>query len=146
MTVKRRIGREKILQLLFQIDLAKADADEVIHTMVNETELNIQNLDFIKDRVYGVLEQLEIIDKTLIQYLKSWTINRLSIIDRAILRMSVYEFIYKNDVPISVTINEAIELSKTFSTSDSSKFINGVLGSMIKEHPEWEQEKVKLKE
>ncbi|WP_339062480.1 transcription antitermination factor NusB [Tepidibacillus marianensis] len=144
--MKRRIGREKILQLLFQIDLAKADADEVIHTMVNETELNIQNLDFIKDRVYGVLEQLEIIDKTLIQYLKSWTINRLSIIDRAILRMSVYEFIYKNDVPISVTINEAIELSKTFSTSDSSKFINGVLGSMIKEHPEWEQEKVKLKE
>jgi len=145
MTVKRRLAREKILQLLFQIDLTKVDADEVVHTMISENDLNEQDIQFIKGRVIGVLEHIEMIDKSLSQYLKSWTIHRLSNIDRAILRMSVYEFIY-TDVPVSVTINEAIELAKTFSDSDSSKFINGVLGSMIKDHSEWEREKVNQKD
>ena len=131
--MKRREAREKILQLLYQIDLTKAEFEEVIHTMAEEVQLEGKDLDFITNRVQGVIQHTTEIDRMLTKYLKTWSIERLSNIDRVILRMSVYEIIHDPDVPVSVTINEAIELAKIYSTDESSKFINGVLGSLIKD-------------
>ncbi|MFV9510790.1 transcription antitermination factor NusB [Tepidibacillus sp. LV47] len=142
--MKRRVLREKILQILYQIDLTKTEANEAIHTTIDENSIDDHDLEFMEDRIYGVLEHLERIDQKISRYLKGWNIERLANIDRAILRMTVYELMFKKDVPVRVSINEAIELAKTFSTSESSKFINGVLGSMVKDHPEWEKEKIQI--
>ncbi|TCS84036.1 transcription antitermination factor NusB [Tepidibacillus fermentans] len=144
--MKRRVAREKVLQALYQIDLTKAEPNEAIHTILDENSIDELDLEFIKDRIYGILDHLDLIDQRISQYLKNWTIERLSNIDRVILRMAVYELIYKEDVPVRVSINEAIELAKTFSTNESSKFINGVLGSMVKDHPEWEKVKEQIED
>jgi len=79
------------------------------------------------------LEHARDIDRLLIRYLKGWTMDRLSRVDRQILRLAVYEMLIRGDTPPKVAVNEAIELAKHFGTEESGRFVNGVLGRMLKE-------------
>ncbi|MNP62524.1 hypothetical protein D3C76_1578140 [compost metagenome] len=79
----------------------------------------------------GTEEYLTAIDNLLTDYLKGWSMDRLSKVDREILRLGVYEMVFREDVPPKVVVNEAIEMSKHFGTEESGKFVNGVLGKMI---------------
>lgn len=129
------------MQSLYQMRMNEVKADEAIRAVVeealqdNEAELRQKNEDIsledVKELVVGTDEHLTVIDGLLTDYLKGWKMDRLSKVDREILRLGVYEMIYRQDVPAKVVVNEAIEMSKHFGTEESGKFVNGVLGKML---------------
>lgn len=126
--MKRRAAREKALQLLFQADVGKNPIDEVYHYTIKETEHD----EFIRQIVFGTVEHLEELDRLIEDHLINWTLPRLANVDKNILRMAVYEMKYMDDIPVQVTINEAIEIAKKFGDAESGRFVNGVL-ARIKE-------------
>src|SRR5690242_14989598 len=100
----------------------------------NEAGLDVQGEkiapQYIQELVEGTESHKTIIDELLTDYLKGWKMDRLSKVDREVLRLAAYEMIYRDDVPAKVVVNEAIELAKHFGTEESGKFVNGVLGKM----------------
>lgn len=132
--MKRREGREKILQCLFQIDFTGEKNEQLVSRFVEEDNLSQKELEFIETRIDGTIANLIEIDNEISKYLKDWTIERLPNVDKAILRMSVYEIMYVKDISYKIILNEAIELAKDYSTEESSKFINGILGSFVREY------------
>jgi N utilization substance protein B len=141
--MKRRLARELALQSLYQMTMNGTTADAAIDMAMqeaqNENEANLavegeQLTDgFIRELVLGTELHKEEIDRLLVEYLKGWQMDRLSRVDKEVLRLAVYEMIYCGDVPAKVVVNEAIELAKHFGTEDSGRFVNGVLGKMIVE-------------
>ncbi len=139
--MRRRLARELAVQSLYQLRMNEVDVDHAIRMVIeealqeNEAELRQKNEDIVpsdvKDLVAGTEENLSAIDILLTEYLKGWSMDRLSKVDREILRMGVYEMVFREDVPPKVVVNEAIEMSKNFGTEESGKFVNGVLGKMI---------------
>jgi transcription antitermination protein NusB len=139
--MRRRLARELAVQSLYQLRMNEVDVDHAIRMVIeealqeNEAELRQKNEDIVpsdvKELVAGTEENLSAIDILLTEYLKGWSMDRLSKVDREILRMGVYEMVFREDVPPKVVVNEAIEMSKNFGTEESGKFVNGVLGKMI---------------
>jgi len=141
--VNRRLLREKLLQFLFQVDVQKEEFQKVLNIfLMDEENEGIDKTD-IQQQITDIYQSLETIDQTISKYLKEWTLDRLATVDRSILRIATFEILYQEDIPVKVSINEAVELAKTFGSNESSKFINGVLGAMVKDHPEWGQKGVK---
>ena len=141
--MKRRLAREIALQCLYQMDmndevLPSAAIDMVIHEAQNDNESDLQlegetfSTDYVKTLVEGTHRHKEEIDQLLVEYLKGWQMDRLSRVDLAVLRLAVYEMNYREDVPDKAAVNEAIELAKRFGSEESGKFINGILGQMLK--------------
>lgn len=131
MAIKRSELREKIMVILYQIDIFKDqkidyDVEEVI-----KKNIDIDN-EFVKDIVFGVVTHQDMLDEIANKYMKDWEISRLDKSGAAILRMALYEIKYL-DTPEVVVINEAIELAKKFSDEDVRKIINAVLDKVIKE-------------
>ncbi|MCY7572481.1 transcription antitermination factor NusB [Bacillus pumilus] len=124
--MKRRTAREKALQTLFQIDVSNIDPKEAITHALDEQESD----PFFEELVFGVLEQKNKLDDMISQHLVNWKLDRIANVDRAILRLSVYEMVYQEDIPVSVSMNEAIELAKLFGDDKASKFVNGVLSNI----------------
>ena len=87
---------------------------------------------YINDSVSTIKEHLEEIDKHIQDNLEGWSIYRLAKVDLAVLRIAIYEILYREDIPVEVSINEAVETVKKYSTEDSFKFVNGVLGSFVR--------------
>ena len=140
MKANRTITRENAMRVLYQIFLYKKNkidytTDGVIEEYMNNIPLEDHktiNIEFLKELVEGVLNNIEDIDKNISKYLENWTIDRLGLTDQAIIRISVYELLY-TDTPNLVCINEAIELSKKYSDEKVSKMINGVLDKIYHE-------------
>lgn len=132
--MSRRIAREIVLKSLFQIDFDYDLPEEVaISNVKNENDFLEKDEEFAKELLKGTKEHLEKIDAEIESYAKDWTIKRMSSVDRNILRIAVYEmFLAKEPTPPSVSINEAVEIAKEYSTVEASKFINGVLGNMAR--------------
>jgi N utilization substance protein B len=126
--MNRSVARERALQSLYQIEISKLTAEEAI---ANVTEG--ENSEYIFKLVKGVETHLAEIDDHIRPLLKGWTIERLSYIDRAILRLGVFELLYEEEVPDPVAIDEAVELAKKYGDDKSSKFINGVLSNLMKD-------------
>lgn len=129
----RKKGREIALQILYQKDITNFPLDEIISNY--KEYLNIENIEsfkFAEELVRGVVENLEFIDEMIKKYTPSWPFERLNLTDRNILRLAIYEMFFRPDIPEVVSINEAIELAKIYSTDDSPAFINGVLDSIYK--------------
>ncbi|RAP25096.1 hypothetical protein C2W59_00057 [Bacillus pumilus] len=124
--MKRRTAREKALQTLFQIDVSNIDPKEAITHALDEQESD----PFFEELVFGVLEQKDKLDDMISQHLVNWKLDRIANVDRAILRLSLYEMVYQEDIPVSVSMNEAIELAKLFGDDKASKFVNGVLSNI----------------
>ncbi|HSH25500.1 MAG TPA: transcription antitermination factor NusB [Massilibacterium sp.] len=125
--MNRRMAREKALQSLFQIDLSNEIAQVAIENVLDGEKKD----GFLEELVVGTCKKQEDIDQLLQQHLKNWSLDRLVNIDRSILRMALYELLYMKEIPVNVTLNEAIELAKAYGTDESSRFINGVLSSVI---------------
>jgi N utilization substance protein B len=145
--MKRRLAREIAVQSLFQMEMNEVTAKQAIDTIVeeaaleNETDLTLTegeaiSTEYIHQLVEGTASHMAAIDEILTVYLKGWKMDRLSRVDRQILRLASYEMLHSKEVPPKVVINEAIELSKHYGTEESGKFVNGVLGKMIKELPQ----------
>lgn len=139
--MKRRLAREIAVQSLYQIEMNEVSADVALQAAVEEliepdetVEVSPEaNLDFLRTLVYGASSKHEKIDELLSGYLTGWKMDRLSRVDRQILRLAVFEMFFDVQTPSRVVVNEAIELAKHFGTEESGKFVNGVLGQMIKE-------------
>ncbi|MEW4208580.1 transcription antitermination factor NusB [Priestia megaterium] len=125
--MKRHTARQKALQALFQHDLGQTEPMEAIGNVVQNEKFD----QFLESLVLGVVEHQQEIDELLRNHLEKWTLDRVATVDRVILRIAVYEMKYEEEIPTSVTLNEAIELAKTFGDDQSSKFINGVLSKVL---------------
>ncbi len=123
--------REKIMTILYQIDLYTKNKIEYDINDVIKENLDIDN-EFVKKMVHGVMEHLEELDEIANEKLNEWTIDRLDSMGEAILRMAIYELKYE-DTPDLVVINEAIELAKKYSDDNVRKMINAVLDKLVNE-------------
>lgn len=133
--MNRRKARENAVKVLFQMDLARVDLDYALLHQIEDEENPQEDVEthFFVQLVKGTNENLERIDELIRKYLRGWTLERLSGVDRAILRLATFEIYFLKDMPGGVTLNEAIELAKTFGTDESPKFINGVLSGLVKD-------------
>jgi len=131
--MKRRRAREYALQLLFQIDMTGSELKEdLIKEFWEGNNEDSEVKEFTYSIVRGTRENLSSIDEIIKNVAEHWSIERMTAIDRNILRASTYELLYKDDIPPSVAINEAIEISKKYSTEDSASFVNGILDKILK--------------
>ncbi|GAX90913.1 transcription antitermination factor NusB [Effusibacillus lacus] len=128
--MSRRQLRESVLQSLFQIHMGEVPVPQAISHVLEEAGSDIDR-GSLEKFVSGTYDNLPQIDSLIRQYSIGWELDRMPSVDLTILRMAVYEMIYEQDTPAKVVINEAIELAKAFSTADSGKFVNGVLGKML---------------
>jgi len=124
--MNRRKAREKAIQTLFQIDVGKHQVDKVLRNEEEERELD----PFFEQLVTTTLDHQEDIDAIIKQYLIKWPFERLGNIDKAIMRLAVCEMNYFDSIPVKVSLNEAIELAKTFGDDDTRRFTNGVLSGL----------------
>lgn len=133
--MSRRAAREAALQVLFQIDLGKADYANALSFVTEENNLTESQVSFVRDLVSGVLRNIENINTIINDISIDWDLNRMAAVDRNILRLALFEMCFDDKVPPNVAVNEAIELGKTFSTAESGRFINGILGKIM-ENPD----------
>ncbi|MDO5040758.1 MAG: transcription antitermination factor NusB [Peptoniphilus sp.] len=126
---KSRIGQ---MQVLFQMDVNDDFSLDSLNRFLGNFKFTDSEMEYIAQTIPVILENLETIDNTIIKSLYSWSFNRLANVDRSILRVSVYELLYRDDIPSEVSINEAVEISKEFGSKESPKFINGILGSIYR--------------
>ena len=127
----RRKSRELALQCLYQIDQS-GNRECTIETMKAHFDVNAKAATYAQELVSGILQHNEEVDSLIEKYSKNWRLNRMAVIDRNLLRIAAYEFLYKSDIPGSVIIDEAIEIAKRYSTDDAASFINGILDPISK--------------
>lgn len=126
--ISRRMARQAALEVLYQIEVSDALPDEVFNTRQRVKGQPVA--DFTYNVVKGVISNQEYIDKLIDQCSENWSIDRISVIDKNIMRIAIYEMVFENDIPFSISINEAIELAKRYGSEDSGKFINGVVAKV----------------
>jgi N utilization substance protein B len=126
--MKRRKAREYALQILFQLDIRKEKPSAaVLKHFWAEYDPDEEVKAFSEEIVKGTYKHIARIDELLHQCAKNWSLDRMAVVDRNVLRMAVYEILYRIDIPTSVTINEAIEIAKKYGTDESGSFVNGIL-------------------
>ena len=136
--MSRRQARERALQVLFQVDVGGADPDMALRLMDEDFGNLTKSSDFTKRLVYGVIEHLEPLDRIISNVSKDWSLNRIARVDKTIMRLALFEMLYCDDIPRSVSVNEAVEMGKIFGGEDSGKFINGILGKVLENPEEYE--------
>jgi N utilization substance protein B len=140
--MKRRKAREYALQFLYGIDLVALDPEEQKKYDIfrgldefwkgaDEKDPNVKT--FAEDLIKGVIKHLDDINPLIQKTVDKWKLLRMAAIDRNIIRVAVYEILFRNDIPDAVSINEALEIAKRFSTAESAAFINGILDKISKD-------------
>ena len=138
MASNRHLGRIIALQTLFEQDFRRVagdksfDIEEVLARNIERYEATVDDKDFIVQLVRGVAKNEKKLDEELQPIAPEWPIDQIARMDRVVLRMGLYELKYGKDVPPKVVINEAVELAKAFGSENSSKFVNGVLGTALR--------------
>ena len=130
----RREAREATLQFLFSHDLNDDTLPDQCADFWELRKARKKVQDFANELIAGIFEHREELDTTIDAASKNYTLDRLSAIDRNILRLATYEILYLEDIPVPVTINEAIEIAKRFGTAESPGFVNGVLDGIQRDH------------
>ena len=128
----RKYARESTMKLLYQMEINLDFSDEAINLFFEHNSFNPGEKSYIEHAIKIIVENLEEVDNHIKNYIEGWELHRLARIDLSILRIAIYEIIYRKDIPVQVSINEAIEIAKKYSTDESSKFINGILGSFVR--------------
>jgi N utilization substance protein B len=130
MTGQRRKARALALQALYEIDTTKHGAEEVLSRLLAEEDLSADNNAFVRELVSRAVQHRAEIDRSIKRFAPSWPVEQISVVDRNILRLAIYEILFDNRITVKVAINEAVELAKKFGGETSSRFVNGVLGSI----------------
>ena len=131
-TGTRRKARESALQMMFSADVINPDSNELTNDYWNElgdAEADQKTREFANNLVTGALTNKEVIDDRIRTRAEHWRIERMAIVDRNVLRLAVYEFLFE-DTPHTVVINEALEIARRFSTFEATQFINGILDAI----------------
>jgi transcription antitermination protein NusB len=123
----RSKARKRAVDILYEAELRDRDAVTVLADRLADPDLSPLN-DYTVTLVEGVAEHRDRIDELITEHAKGWTLARMPAVDRAVLRLGLYELLWADDVDAAVAIDEAVELAKSLSTDDSPRFINGVLG------------------
>lgn len=144
--MRRSEARELVMKIIFQMDIQKDRSDDLMNQLINDLSLidgkeedlgGINDIAtekaYIKGTFKVIRDNLDSIDSTIDNYLEKWTISRIPKVDLAIIRVAVGEIIYIDDIPESVSINEAVNLAKKYGSDNSPKVINGLLGKLVNE-------------
>ena len=127
----RRQARMIALQTLYEQDIAQHSSAEVLQRHVEERNLPPKVVEYADELIRGVNTHLTDIDAHIQSAAREWPLQQMARIDKNILRLAIYEILFNNNVPARAAINEAVELAKTFGSDTSSRFINGVLGTIF---------------
>ncbi|HBN95126.1 MAG TPA: transcription antitermination factor NusB [Firmicutes bacterium] len=131
--MSRRLARQVAFQTLFQIDLGKSDMESALAQRLEDVALSPENEVYVKTVVRGVHQQIAALDSQIGTISKAWEVHRLGFIDRSILRLAIYEIVFMDEIPVGVAVNEAVELAKEFGDDESPRFINGLLGTVVRD-------------
>ena len=130
----RSKARKAALDLLYESDIRKGSAAELLSKRV--TEMEYEAREFTKELIDGIELNKRKIDELIATYAQGWDMDRMPVLDRNILRLAIFELLWSQSVPEAVVISEALELATNFSTEDSSKYINGVLSKVLEIKPD----------
>ena len=131
--MRRRKAREHALQILYQLDIKREKPSaSVLKNFWTEYKPDDEVKLFAEEIVKGTFKHLAKINQLIHRCAKNWSLDRMAVVDRNVLRMAVYEILYRLDIPTSVTINEAIEIAKKYGTDESGSFVNGILDSIAR--------------
>ena len=130
MTGGRRKARAIALQVLYEVDSAGHDVERVLAHLLAEGGLSEGNAAFARELASGVIQNKKRIDRYIKDFAPAWPVEQIAIVDRNILRLAIFEILVDNNMPVKIAINEAVELAKMFGSDSSSRFVNGVLGSV----------------
>jgi transcription antitermination protein NusB len=126
---ERRRARRRALDILYQADLTQRPVSQVL-----EERKELEDIDpFTAELVLGVADHLAELDQLIGEHAEGWTVHRMAVVDRNVLRLACYEMLWREDVPVAVAIDEAVEAAKSLSTEDSGRFVNGILGRIARE-------------
>lgn len=139
MTSRRR-ARSITLEVLYEIDIAGHDPEEVMERRLDDQDLDISGIEFAHKLMDGVLKFQATMDDLISRYAPEWPLDQMAVIDRNILRIAIYEFLVDNETPVKVAINEAVELAKVYGSDSAPRFVNGVLGTLAEKLPELRQQ------
>ena len=130
----RHLARTIAMQSLFEWDFnnQEEDLDAILVRNIEQMGPGLEDTEFAKNLAHGVVENLEALNKIIVETAPEWPIEQITHIDRNVLRLGIYELIFLKEVPPKVAINEAVEIGKAFGGENSGKFINGVLGTLFK--------------
>ncbi len=132
--MSRRLAREAAFTALFQMDIGKCRVKQALRRSWEDFNFNEEEKQFIEDLVANTVKNLDIVDEIIKKHLIKWELERLSAVDRNLLRLALYEIMYRPDIPPAVSINEALELAKKYGSSgEAVGFINGVLDRAVGE-------------
>ncbi|MBI4395720.1 MAG: transcription antitermination factor NusB [Elusimicrobia bacterium] len=131
----RRQAREAALQILYLVDIGGLSPEQAAGSFWVENQLPARARTFADDLASGALSHRKELDVLITKYAENWEISRMAAIDRNILRMAAFELLHHKETPVSVVIDEAVEIAKTYSTQDSGKFVNGILDKIKLERP-----------
>ena len=131
---RRHEARITALQALYEIDTATHDVDEVLQRYLGNAQMPTNTRRFIERLVRGVLDEQARLDAIIAKTAPAWPVPQLPAVDRTVLRMALWELVIERDVPVKAAINEAVELAKRFGSDNSSRFVNGVLGTVVSAH------------
>jgi len=133
----RRLARETALRALYTVDVGKQSVDEVVEEGIAASEMDPKSAEFTRTLVSGTISSLKKIDAEIDKHAVGFPVARQTAVDRNILRLAAAEILFHaSDAPMGAVVNEAVELAKKYSTSESGKFVNGVLGALVREAEE----------
>lgn len=139
--MNRHLSRMVAMQAIYEWNFRQdADLDELVERSISEFSNDVDSK-YIRDLISGVTKNSKTIDKEIETCAPEWPIEQISHVDKSILEIAIFELTHSDDIPPKVAINEAVELAKQFGSSNSSKFINGVLGSVYDRHVKDKKEK-----
>ncbi|HHU63174.1 MAG TPA: transcription antitermination factor NusB [Clostridiales bacterium] len=130
--MNRRQARETAMKLIFQQQFKNDLSEEDLFNLLQGKKINEENYRYINNVVDGIKKNVDQIDNLIVANTKGWALNRLPKIDLSILRIALYEMLFMEEIPVKVSINEAVEMAKRYGTENSPKFINGILGEINK--------------
>jgi N utilization substance protein B len=137
----RRLAREGVFQALYSIEISREAKAKVLADLINRYDYDEQTVEFVSKLFFKSLENSALLEENISKYLENWEFNRVAVLDQILLKMSACELLFIDDVPPKVSIAEAIEIAKKYSTEDSSAFVNGILDAIYKDQIETESKR-----
>jgi len=131
--LSRKRAREMAFKILFEADVGRNPWQEVLPHVLAESKLPEKSHEFLSASVKGTINHLKEIDGVITKYAVDWRIERMANTDRNILRLAVFELLHMPDIPANVSVAEAVELAKRYGDEDSGRFVNGILGNIVRQ-------------
>ena len=135
----RKEARNAAFTVLYRTEIQKCPASEVLDIYYRENKIGNKDKEYINDVVEGTIKNIERIDSFIANGSKSWSLSRISKIDKAALRLALYEIFYRDDIPDSISIYEAVELVKQYDSEEAGGFVNGILRGILRTNKETEE-------